>query len=73
MTTPSRGASGEADRDETGSRDKGTRQHRQRECPVRECRGLFFAISSREPRGHDINGGHRIVDEQTERDNQRAE
>ena len=67
------GAAGEADRHEAGDGDERAGQHRQRQRLVGEGRGLFLAVALGEARRHHVDRRHRVVDEQAQRNDERAE
>ena len=61
------------DRHEARHRHERAGQHRKRQRLVGERRGLFLCIALRQPRGHGIDRAHGVVDQQGQRDDQRAE
>lgn len=66
-------APGKADRHKARSRDKRAREHRKGQRVIGKGRGLLLAVARRQPGGHDIDGGHRVIDEKAKGDDQSAE
>ena len=64
---------GEADRHEARDGDQRAGQHRRGERAVGEGRGRFLAVAGGEPPDHRVDRGHGVVDQQRQRDDQRAE
>ena len=64
---------GEADRHEAGRRDQGAGQHREGGRGVGEGRRFHAAEALLELHHHHLDGDDRVVDQQAERDDQRAE
>ena len=67
-----RRAGRKADRDEAGDRDQRAGQHGEGIGPEREGRGLHLVVALRQPREHGVGRRHGVVDEQRQRNDERA-
>ena len=63
----------EADRHEAGDRDQRAGEHGHGVVCEGEGRRLLLVVAGGQPRDHGVGRGHRVVDQQRERDDQRAE
>ena len=67
------GAGGETDGHEAGDGDQGAGQHRRSQVLVGEGGGLLLAVTGGEAADERIDGGHRVVNQQAQRNDQRAQ